>query len=182
MSATIAVRVIPLPETVAKRAATKIEYTAALARWRKHPRYNTTIARHFVEDVHMWFRTSFAQLASDIRSEVGDDLKSLKPAWFEKTVLTYFRRSLSNLEGHHNAEDQSIFPRVHRKYPETAEVCEELERDHQLLHPLEDIAFNPKYDIEMRANAVIEFSNFLDDHLRREEMMLVPLFLGNFTL
>ena len=182
MSAQVAVRVVPLPETVSKRAATKVEYTAALARWRKHPLYNGTMARHLVEDVHAWFRSSFSELAVSVQTQGAGDLKMIDAAWFETHILLSYKRALRNLEGHHNTEDRMLFPLMRRQYPETVEGCDELERDHQLLHPLESIAFNPKYDIEMRANAVIEFYNFLDDHLMREEILVVPLILAGMRL
>lgn len=173
----IAVRVVPLPETVAAREATKKQYEELRDLWRKHPNYHTTMGHHLVEEVHTWFRTSFEELATAVLKKGDSDFATIPVDWFEAKILPYFKRSLRNLEGHHSTEDRMVFPQVRRQFPHLVAGCDELEKDHQTLHPLESVAFSVKYDIATRANAVVEFSNFLNDHLRREEMILLPITL-----
>jgi hypothetical protein len=85
-----------------------------------------------------------------------------------------YRRA--NLEGHHTGEDKSWFPRIARRNPELKKAFDYLSKDHQHLHPLEVRVVQKKDEAALR-----EFVSFLDDHLNREEMLIVPLALAGLA-
>lgn len=131
--------------------------------WRAHRRYSSTLTRHFLEDVHAYFRAAFQQVLSQAEKN-------------NKTVnVPLFRRAVDNLTGHHRMEDMHVFPMFASHYPEMSSHFSFLEEDHTYLHPLEERVFkNGDFD------ALKEFVEFLIDHLNREEMVLVPMMLeGN---
>eukprot|EP00759_Apiculatamorpha_spiralis_P052498 PhF_6_TR5740/c0_g1_i1/m.8463 len=151
--------------TAAEREATKLLYTEALASWRKHPKYRSTLAHHFVEEVHPMFRRPLQQLVEKMPTGEGSGPMDVKG----------FQRVWNGLHHHHTAEDDMFFPRIKRGFPDSIPKFDFLEEDHKYLHPLVDRVINSKGEDK---EAFVEFVSFLSDHLNREEMLIVPMMLG----
>jgi iron-sulfur cluster repair protein YtfE (RIC family) len=149
-------RVYPMDE----RALASELRNEALAQWRQHPRWNRTLARHFIEDVHNGFRVAFKQVVERSRQN-------------NRTVdVSNFRRVTNHLEHHHNAEDEMFFPGIMQRNPSTRSQFQYLSLDHQHLHPLEVKIHQGDFE------ALEEFVSFLETHLNIEEMLLVPMMLS----
>jgi hypothetical protein len=147
--------------TPEERAFVKQTYDNELAKWRRHSKYSLTLTRHFIEDAHLSFRRAFQSVVNRFKETKQVDRAT-------------FRRILQSLAHHHQAEDEHYFPLQVQKYPETKEAFEYLELDHQHLHPLEEKVLK-----HGDGAALVEFVDFLCDHLNREEMLLVPFMLEN---
>jgi hypothetical protein len=187
------------PSTPEQRRATQAMHDAQLEQWRRHPNYRREMAAgHLVEDVHTMFRRGFQGILDECdfakqkggkknskgsrRSKNGEDdndddvgLQGPLPDLHDSVIET-FERWLTNLEGHHTGEDKSWFPRIARRNPELKKAFDYLSKDHQHLHPLEVRVVQKKDEAALR-----EFVSFLDDHLNREEMLIVPLALAGLA-
>ena len=163
------------PSAKAERGATAAARDLALnQQWKKHPRYGPSQAAHLIDDVHGYFRQSFQSLCKSYKKTGAVDRLA-------------FRRVLRQLEGHHNGEDHSWFPRMMRQFPETVAAFDYLSADHQHLHPLEmqvlalpapeAAATGEENPDRASGEALLEFTSFLADHLNREKMVVVPLLL-----
>ncbi len=165
-----------LPSDVrSARSATSEKYAIALQEWKRSPSFNG-MSRHFVEDVHGTFRRNFSQVkkaASVARSaETVDAAKS-------QHIFHKFSGFVAQLEHHHRLEDEYFFPTMRKQSPEKAADFDVLERDHAQLHPLEELVADTKALLTDRLGAVVDFVEFLEDHLNREEMLVVPLMLAS---
>jgi hypothetical protein len=186
------------PSPAASREATKQTYEEQRALWRAHPKYRSTMAHHFVEEVHPMFRNGFGAVLRDLDAQdaqltlassnntaatappeavatttTGEGKQPLGgPGKVAKVNLAMFRRVAAILNNHHRGEDHMFFPVIMRTIPETRAGFAWLSRDHEHLHPLEH-----KIETERDAAAFREFHSFLTDHLNREEMLIVPLLL-----
>ena len=143
-----------------ERQAMLAVYQDAKAGWRKHAAYRRTMAHHFVEEVHVMFRQGFLGVVRDYEAT-------------KRVDVGRFRQWLRNLEGHHRGEDEMFFPAMWQQTPEVRPYFTHLSLDHQHLHPLERKVLESG-----DAEALKEFVNFLEDHLNREEMVVVPLLLS----
>ena len=208
---------IPSAGTVASRRAVDQLYSETLLQWRVHPKFRTTLARHFVDDVHGYFRSEFGTIATaangmlKIREEMEKNTNPVLNLLREVSVANKsptknvsnsssfldlqlrFGRAVENLSHHHQAEDEHFFPQFAAKYKHDDSIVAQfgvLEKDHQLLHPIEEIALqngklskkNSKKispeEQEVQYNALlamVEFFGFLGDHLKREDMLIVPM-------
>ena len=145
--------------TKAEREATEAEHAECAAQWRRHKKYPTSSARHFIQDVHGGFRRAFDGCVEQWRREKKVDRKR-------------FEQICRALDGHHRNEDAAWFPRLAAERPELAAGLAYLSRDHKQLHPLERRAARGD------GEALVEFVAFLMDHLNREEMLIVPTMLS----
>ena len=146
------------PATPAERAATEVQYAGCVAAWGRDPQYRKGIAHHLVAEVHPMFRRAFAACVDGYRASGKVDVRR-------------FQQCCRSLQGHHEGEDQIYFPRTARSRPDLAADLDYLSLDHQHLHPLERRAMAGD------GEALVEFVSFLDDHLNREEMIIVPILL-----
>ena len=155
----------------ASRAATNERYAAALQQWKRDASFGG-MARHLVEDVHGTFRQNFHLLKREAaKARAADTVLPEKAA----KLFQKFRTCVSQLEHHHQAEDQIFFPQFRRQNPSSAPEFDVLESDHKQLHPLETVVMDANASMTDRLDALVEFVDFLEDHLRREEMLLVPM-------
>ncbi len=90
---------------------------------------------------------------------------------------------------HHPKEDQVLFPALTRRTPATAALIRELERDHARGEPMivalrgafHAYSYGTANGLNQLATAVDEFAEFYWDHMRREELQLLPLALAHLT-
>jgi hemerythrin-like domain-containing protein len=81
------------------------------------------------------------------------------------------------LHGHHEAEDQGIFPFLRSQHPSHGAVIDQLTADHRRIDPLlerGDRAFAQLPGAEAAAAVVAELSRLLDAHLASEEAQVIP--------
>jgi hypothetical protein len=145
--------------TPAERAATTAEYARCLAEWQAHKMWRRTMAHHLVAEVHEMFRRMFQQVEDAYKKDGAVDARR-------------FAQCLRSLQGHHDGEDHQFFPMFVARNPALRAPLDYLSLDHQHLHPLERQA------LAGDGAALVEFNAFLLDHLRREEMLLVPEMLS----
>ena len=139
----------------ARRKITKQVHGIRMALWRKDFRFNQTMARHLVEDVHGGFRQAFDQIVQYSTPKLVrvKDFKSVN----------------NNLHHHHGNEDRAWFPSLRKRHVHLKKEIDILEKDHKYLVSLETrIVENSEYD------ALVEFVDALSDHLDREEMITIP--------
>jgi iron-sulfur cluster repair protein YtfE (RIC family) len=176
---------MPSAEILKQREETLVVYQKTRAGWEADRAMYTphSLVRHFLEDVHGHFRRSFQQVGEMVRSnrkEVADGTATV--GLVTPDVQKAFAWRVRNLLNHHTGEDRHFFPIVVQFEPSLKNDMKRLEDDHQKLHPLEDIVLDrvrlpagaaPITDVD-RVAALEEFLSFLEDHLNREEMLLVP--------
>ena len=171
--------ILPSTAVLDRREQDASRYRAARQAWEQDPKYTgRSLARHLVEDVHEHFRKSFRQ----VLAMVDDRRAEGKSVLVSAEIVNALRWRLRGLLNHHNGEDQHFFPTIRQRFPEAVPEVDILERDHQRLHPLEDVVLGSDGthpSDEIRLAALYEFNAFLNDHLNREEMLVVPLMLAN---
>lgn len=146
-----------------KRQLTKAVYDVVLKGWKGESRYRNTIARHLVADVHAMFRVGFADIVA-----------SSKPG---AVSIDAFNRLNSGLLQHHSHEDAMLFPMLQKQFPGTGAEFEILERDHAHLVAVEKSIAKSQGRHEGSFAALVEFTSALEDHLCREEILLVPMLM-----
>jgi hemerythrin-like domain-containing protein len=86
------------------------------------------------------------------------------------------------LHGHHEAEDQRMFPHMRAEHPELAQIIDGLGADHRRIDPLlerGDRAFAAlERDAGEAIEIVAELSALLEPHLATEETHIIPLIRG----
>lgn len=90
---------------------------------------------------------------------------------------------------HHPKEDQVLFPALTRRTTDAASLVSQLERDHARGDPLiaalrgafYAYSYGTVNGLNQLATAVDEFAEFYWDHMRREELQLLPLALKHLT-
>ena len=118
----------------------------------------------FRRDLGLFART-LAQVASWSPETAG----RLKEEWVN------YRNTL---HGHHEAEDQSMFPHIRGAHPELAATIDQLTADHRHIDPLleqGDGAFAQLPDTKAAAAVVSHLWALLGPHLRTEEERIVPI-------
>merc|ERR1711916_70935 len=135
-----------------RRRVTREVHASKMAQWRQHDNWSFGMARHLVEDVHVAFRDGFARVR---------DAKDVK----------LFERWNSSLHHHHSLEDRSLFPARRKQHPELVPEVDILEKDHAQLVKIE------KEVGRGHAEQIETFVALLLDHLDREELITVPVFL-----
>lgn len=140
-----------------RRAITFQVHELKMNFYRSKAAYSGSLAQHLVDDVHPMFRRAFAKLLNN--SKEGD------------VKLSQFDQANADLHHHHGAEDEIFFPQWKEKHPHISDELKVLENDHAALVVMESEIKLGSY------SALQEFVEALNDHLNREEMLLVPLLL-----
>jgi hypothetical protein len=87
----------------------------------------------------------------------------------------------AKLHGHHQVEDNGVFPGIRAQHAELGEVIAELSADHKRLDPLLEAGERAMAKLpatEEAAAIVTETAALLDKHLALEEQKVVPLLRG----
>ena len=121
---------------------------------------------------HHGFRRDLARFAIALpRVLAGDRSKA-------EALAAEWKRFHDTLHGHHNAEDQGLFPHVAAQHAELAAVIAGLTADHRRIDPLLDQGDEAFADIGAKAGnaaaVVTELATLLDAHLATEEAHVVP--------
>jgi hypothetical protein len=117
---------------------------------------------------HHAFRRDIALFASALRGQ-APSLAPLKEEW---------TRFCEKLHGHHQAEDNGIFPSLKAEQPAMAPIIDRLGADHRRIDPLLEAGTRAFADLPASldaASAVVGgLSALLDDHLALEEAEVIP--------
>lgn len=93
-----------------------------------------------------------------------------------------WKRYHETLHGHHDVEDQRMFPGMKTEHASLATVIDGLAADHARIGPLLERGDRAFADLPARAGeaaaVVAELRTLLDSHLATEETHLVPLLRG----
>ena len=95
--------------------------------------------------------------------------------------LIYCWGLCSALDGHHEAEDGALFPRLRERHPELAPVLDNLTRDHRMIaHLLGELrramaAGDPPEDLRCHLDGI---EAIMTTHVRYEEKRLVAVLDG----
>jgi hemerythrin-like domain-containing protein len=97
-------------------------------------------------------------------------------------LLAEWQRYRSTLHGHHEAEDNGLFPHVASQRADLRGVIDELTSDHRRIDPLLEQGDRAFADLASRAAeaalVVFQLSALLDKHLATEEAQVVPFLRG----
>lgn len=137
-----------------RRETTQQIYEYKMRLYRSKSAYRKSIAHHLVEEVHPMFRNAF------------DDV--LRRSCEGKVKVKEFVSVNNGLHHHHGLEDVSWFPSLRLQHPEIGTELDILESDHAALVAMETAIRNGSYV------ALVEFVATLNDHLNREELLIVP--------
>lgn len=122
---------------------------------------------------HHAFRRDLAHLAAALREVDETRAPALQTAW------QWFQGAL---HGHHQKEDEGIFPQVGKDHPELAAIIRELSAQHSKIDPLllrGTAAFSNLPANKAEALQVVaEITALLDAHLDLEEASVVPTMRG----
>jgi hypothetical protein len=124
---------------------------------------------------HHGFRRDLARFAGALSKSVVDPSKAraLKEEW---------QSFHATLHGHHEAEDNGMFPNMRTQSDALAKTIDKLGADHRLIDPLlerGDAAFAELSAAPEQALAVVkELQTLLGPHLALEESELIPLIRG----
>lgn len=112
-------------------------------------------------------------------SRFSKALPGLDPSDSER--LTLLRREWQwfrgALHGHHQSEDNGVFPHLRREHPEVAATIDRLTSEHHQIDPLlerGDTAFGEAFDLESARDVSTSLAALLTAHLAVEEAEVVP--------
>lgn len=108
-----------------------------------------------------------------------------------QTIAGHWTLVSSFLSGHHEGEDEVLWPRLRERLPESIELVDALEAEHVQLHALldrgneivaswsdsEDVG-----DVEEVVDLTRDLAAILREHSAREESELLPLLSGVITI
>jgi hemerythrin-like domain-containing protein len=120
---------------------------------------------------HHGFRRDLARLGRALRQvEAGDASRfvALREEW---------QRFRATLHGHHEAEDNGVFPSLAKEHASVRATIEALEGDHRRIDPLlerGDRAFAEAVRSDEAIAVVRELDELLHPHLATEESELIP--------
>ncbi len=143
-----------------RRETTQHVYDMRMRIFSKKPSFRSSMAHHLVEEVHPMFRNGFDRV--------------LKGSSEGKVKIAQFSEINRSLHHHHGAEDEQFFPQLRRQFPKIGPELDVLENDHANLVKLEGDIKGGSY------TALVEFVAALNDHLNREEMLIVPCLLSSY--
>jgi hemerythrin-like domain-containing protein len=130
---------------------------------------STSMATMFLTS-HHGFRRDIALFANALRRPVeADRAHALQDEW---------KKYCEKLHGHHQVEDQNIFPGLKAQHAPLAAVIDQLSADHKRIDPL--LAEGDRALAELpgstraAAAVVTQLSTLLDSHLALEEEHIVP--------
>lgn len=125
---------------------------------------------------HHGLRRDIARFALALRRLAVGDLPKIAALQAE------WQRFRGTLHGHHEAEDQRLFPHLVSQHPDLGPVIEQLTADHRRIDPLleqGDRAFaDLGTDRDAAARVAVQLSVLLDEHLAVEEARVVPYLRG----
>jgi hypothetical protein len=130
---------------------------------------STSMATMFMTS-HHGFRRDIALFAIALRTPVdADRARALRDEW---------KKLCEKLHGHHQVEDQNVFPGLRAQHASLAAVFDQLSADHRRIDPLlaeGERAFAELPRSTTDATAVVtKLSALLDPHLALEEEHVVP--------
>jgi hemerythrin-like domain-containing protein len=120
---------------------------------------------------HHGFRRDLARFKTALRAVQRGDrarIDALQEEW------TKFH---ATLHGHHESEDNGVFPNLAQQHAAVRATIEELSRDHRRIDPLlarGDAAFAALPDADAAVGVVSELAQLLDRHLAIEEAEIIP--------
>jgi hypothetical protein len=120
---------------------------------------------------HHSFRRDVAMFAAALRQIARGDharVAAIQEEW---------KKLHASLHGHHQSEDNGLFPHIKGEHPEAAAVIERLSADHRRIDPLlaaGDAAFAELPATDAAIGVVSELAALLDAHLTTEEAEVVP--------
>ena len=141
-----------------RREVTRNIHRLKMNVWRKHKKFNNSLAGFLVDGIHQPFRKDF-----------HDVIKRSPAPTINVGLFTHVNSSLHH---HHYFESSSIFPDLRRSDKRVAKELDILERDYAGL-----VALERKVVTGDDRSALLEFIAFLDDHLNRNEMLIIPLLM-----
>lgn len=122
---------------------------------------------------HHGFRRDIAlfrrALANDAGIDAAPRIEALQEEW---------KGFHAKLHGHHQVEDNGVFPGIRAQHAELGPVIAELVADHQRLDPMLEAGERAFAKLPATAEAaaiVAEMAALLDKHLGLEEQKIVPL-------
>lgn len=122
---------------------------------------------------HHGFRRDLARFVRALgRSDVSERAQALRDEW---------QSFNATLHGHHQVEDNHMFPSMRAQFPELSACIDRLAADHAQIDPLltrGDAAFAELPQTGAALAVVRELQSLLDSHLAREEEKIVPLIRG----
>jgi hypothetical protein len=125
---------------------------------------------------HHGLRRDLACFAAALRAAGG------RAAGRAAALAAEWRNYRATLHGHHEAEDNGLFPATKAQQPELGAVIERLTADHRRIDPLleqGDAAFAElAARWEEAASVVSQLSTLLDEHLALEEARVIPSLRG----
>ncbi len=142
-----------------RREITQKVYDIKMRLYSNKAGYRHSMAHHLVEEVHPMFRNAFDKV---LRSSKEGDVK-----------ISQFEKVNRGLHNHHEGEDAHWFPQLKRENPKIGSELAILEQDHANLVAMENEIKRGSY------TALVEFIAALNDHLIREEMLIVPILLSD---
>jgi iron-sulfur cluster repair protein YtfE (RIC family) len=160
----------------------KSVYSQILQGWKDSPTFKG-MGRHLAEDIHGQFRDGFSAILSECE---GADA-------IPKPLLRRFISLNGMLHHHHSIEDNAIWPQLRQMSNELKLEADLLEKDHKNLNIIVDrivkgeglessalMMSGGRVELKTGAGyaALKEFVDFLEDHLIREELLIVPLMLN----
>ncbi|MBP2324344.1 hemerythrin-like domain-containing protein [Kibdelosporangium banguiense] len=98
-------------------------------------------------------------------------------------VATWFDQVLNVIDWHHRTEDDVLFPELRRRVPGfAAKEEQELAHDHhELDRAMADVARSLRGDLAALPEAAQRMENVLLEHLKVEEPIVFPVFVGELT-
>ena len=152
-------RLLPLFRTISeishRRSVTKQVHAKKKAQWQLNKTYKSSMAHPLVASFHAHFRQGFA------------DVVAHSPA--DTVNVPMFRAVNDELHQHHGIEDAYMFPMMRNAHPEALHEIDILESDHRAL-----VALEKSILVDKNRAALVEYVEYLNDHLNREEMITVP--------
>ena len=157
------------------------------ASWRGHPNYGALA--DFWREIHNGLRHEGAELQTLTRS-FQEGATTLQQ--FQRTFLPLLKNHLSNLDGHHQVEDQYYFPRFRALDERMRAGFDLLERDHEAIHLLlqqsaegaSNLLASFQLNRDAQRAAADSYADraqrllaLLDRHLDDEEDLVIPAML-----
>ena len=125
---------------------------------------------------HHGLRRDIARFALALRRLPGGDLPKVTALQAE------WQSYRATLHGHHEAEDQRLFPHLVSQHPDLGPVIEQLTSDHRRIDPLLEQGDRAFADLAVNSDAAaavaVQLSVLLDEHLAVEEARVVPYLRG----
>lgn len=143
---------------IERREVTRIVHQVKMTDWRKHKNFNNSLAGFLVDGIHEPFREDF-----------HDIVERSTAATINVDLFTHLNSSLHH---HHCYENSSIFPDLRRSDKRVAEELDIMEKDYAGL-----VALERKIVTGDDRLALLEFIASLNDHLNRNEILIIPLLM-----